>query len=752
MPQRKRLRAQRARPKARDRRAPAAPPVAAAAPLDAKILAALGRRRRHGVSLRELPRAARLTPQETEVLQEHLAALVHSGAVAQRQRGRQFVLGSVLGLVSGRLQVHRDGYAFLTPDSPQAEDYYVPRSGVRPAMHGDRVRASAPSSKWGRPSARVVEVLERAHARLVGTYHRDRHGGTLAPHDEHITYAVHVPPGRAAGAREGDVVVGRITAYPSAAGDLEVDVTAVLGPATDPRVETEAVIQRYDLPSSFPDDVLAEAAAISRDVPPYAVAGRLDLRHQEFVTIDGENARDFDDAVCIAARGDSFRLWVSIADVASYVAPGSALDREAFARGTSVYFPDRVIPMLPEALSNGICSLNPGVDRLTKTVIIDFDAHGRDTHSEFHNSVVRSTARLTYTDVKDVLVERAPDTTERLGRVGEMLAVMERLAAQLRKRRHARGSIDFDLPEAEVVLDITGHPEAIVRAERHIGHQIIEEFMLAANEAVARHLMRHKAPLLHRVHEPPDADHVTELTRFLATFGVRLASNPEAPAPRDFQQALATVVGRPEERLINTVLLRAMKQARYAADPLAHFGLATATYTHFTSPIRRYPDLIVHRILGELLGAGHLSPDARARWTTSLPGIADATSRRERVAMDAERAVVALKKVQFMLDKIGQEFPGFISGVQPFGFFVELSAYFVEGLVHVATLEDDTYEFVPRAHLLRGHRHAKIFRIGDPVTVRVSAADPARQRIEFQLITADHSGEIRGTARRRRRT
>jgi ribonuclease R len=716
-----------------DRRGAAATP--STHPLDEKILAVLRQRGKHGVSLRELPRAARLTPQETEALPERLEQLVHTGAVAQRQRGRQFVLGSMLGLVTGRLQAHPDGYAFLTPDSATEDDYYVPHSGVYPAMHGDRVVASVRHSKWGKREARVVDVVERAHERLVGTYHRGRHGGVLEPQENRITYGVRIAPGRAAGAQDGDVVVGRIIRYPSPAGDIETEVIAVLGPATDPRVETEAVIYRYDLPVVFPDDVLAEAATIPRHVPQHAIADRLDLRQRLIVTIDGENARDFDDAVGIESRENGFCLWVSIADVAHYVTAGSALDQEAFARGTSVYFPDRVIPMLPETLSNGICSLNPGVDRLTKTVLMDFDAHGQTTHTEFHNSVIRSAARLTYTDVKRVLVERDALTRERLGDIVPMLEVMERLCGHLRERRRARGSIDFDLPEAEVVLDLTGRPEAIARAERHIGHQLIEEFMLAANEAVARHLMRHKVPLLHRVHEPPDADHVSELSRFLATFGVHIATDPSAPSPRDFQRALEAVAGRPEERLINTVLLRAMKQARYAAEPLGHFGLATAVYTHFTSPIRRYPDLVIHRLLTDLLRAHRLGPEEREAWAARLPAIAMATSRRERVAMDAERTVVALKKVQFMQDKLGEEFAAFISGVQAFGFFVELQDYFVEGLVHIATLADDHYELLPRAHSLRGKRSGRTFRIGDAVTVRVVAADPQRQRIDFQLVS-----------------
>jgi ribonuclease R len=332
------------------------------------------------------------------------------------------------------------------------------------------------------------------------------------------------------------------------------------------------------------------------------------------------------------------------------------------------------------------------------------------------------------------LLENDADTRARYATLVPMLETMERLCRVLMERRHARGSIDFDLPEAEVVLDLTGRAEAIVRAERHIGHQIIEEFMLAANEAVARHLMRHDVPLLHRVHEPPDEDAVTELSRFLVTFGLHLTTTHGKAAPSDYQRVLAAVAGKPEERLVSTVLLRSMKQARYAAEPLAHFGLATDAYTHFTSPIRRYPDLIVHRILAELLHGGRMRTERIADWTARLPGIADSSSRAERVAMDAERDVIALKKVQFMADKIGDELDGFVSGVQPFGCFVELSDYFVEGLVHISTLEDDYYEYVERAHLLRGRRSNRIFRLGDAVRVRVVAADAERRRIDFQPV------------------
>ena len=702
-----------------------------------RVLAVLRKRHGHGVDVAALPRAARLTPQEVAGLSDVLAALLRRGAVVERRGGRHLVLGAAVGLISGRLHAHPDGYAFVVTDDPNEEDCYVPRGRVQPAMHGDRVLARLERTRHHKREATIIEVLERGAEQLVGTYQARRQGGgTLRVHEDRITYPVEIPPARTGDAHDGDLVVARITRYPTLHRNIEAEVAAVLGPASDPRVETEAVIYRYGLPLTFPEPVAAAAAAMPRSVPAEALAGRLDLREQLIVTIDGENARDFDDAVGITRRAGGFRLWVSIADVAHYVAEGSALDQEALARGTSVYFPDRVIPMLPEALSNGICSLNPHVDRLTKTVRLDFDGDGRVEHTEFHNSVIRSAARLTYTDVKRILVDGAPEVRSRHTALTGMLEELERLCRLLMRRRHARGSIDFDLPEAEVILDLTGRPEAIIRAERHIGHQIIEECMLAANEAVAHHLIRHKVPLLHRVHEAPAPDAVTELARFVAGFGLHVTAAPDAVAPRDFQRLLAAVAGRPEERLINTVLLRSMKQARYAAEPLGHFGLAATAYTHFTSPIRRYPDLVVHRLLGESL-QGRMSAERTNAWATRLSAIAEATSRRERVAMDAEREVIELKKIQFMQDKIGLELPGYISGVQPFGCFVELSDYFVEGLIHVRTLEDDYYEYIERAHLLRGRRSGRVLRLGDAVRVRVVAADPERRRIDFQLVEAD---------------
>jgi ribonuclease R len=434
------------------------------------------------------------------------------------------------------------------------------------------------------------------------------------------------------------------------------------------------------------------------------------------------------------------RLLVAIADVSAYVPRGSALDREARARGTSVYFPDRVLPMLPEALSNGICSLNPGVDRLVQAVLIDCDRHGEVLGATFFPGVMRSRARLTYTAVRQIVVDG--DLTVRREHA-DLVGDLERMAVlgdQMAAIRRRRGSIDLDLPEAEIVVDLQGRPEDILKAERNAAHRLIESFMLAANESVAQYLTARRLPVPYRIHEPPAADAIRDLARFLEGFGLRLAVSEGGVQPAAFQRVLERVAGRPEERLVNTLLLRAMTQARYAPENAGHFGLAAPCYTHFTSPIRRYPDLVLHRIL-----AAHLRGDARAVAATAddLAAICEESSMRERLAMDAEREVVQLKKVQFMQDKVGDTFDGFVSGVVPFGFFVELEAYFVDGLVHVATLTDDHYELVEHQHRLVGRRRGRVFRVGDQVRVRVASVSIERKQIDLVLAEEPHPSKRR---------
>ncbi len=733
-----------------------APRDATEASLAERIVGALAAGGRDLLDADTIVARAHLARGERRAVAAALAGLVAEGTVVEPRAGR-FTLAARGHLRAGELQVHRDGYAFLISAPPAAgtppePDLYVPGAALRPAMHGDKVLASVERRRRGRlerASGRIVQVLERRTTRLLGVVRHGRTGAYLIPQEPRVLYRVRLV--EAGSARDGDMVIAAITRYPGAYEDIEARVDSVLGPADDPRVETDAIIHAHDLPLTFPEPVLREAERLPRTVECPALEAtlpeparaprpwhasvvqreRIDLREIPLVTIDGENARDFDDAVAILdGPSGGTRLLVAIADVAAYVPRGGALDAEARARGTSVYFPDRVIPMLPEALSNGLCSLNPDVDRLVQAVLLDCDAQGKVRGAAFFPGVMRSRARLTYTEVRQIVADGDLPTRRRHAALVDDLERMAALADAMAARRRARGSIDFDLPEAEIILDLRGRPENIVKAERNVAHRLIESFMLAANEAVASYLTAARVPLPYRIHEPPDDDALEELGRFLEGFGVRLERQRGTVRPQTFQHALARVAGRPEERLINTVLLRSMKQARYAPLNVGHFGLAADCYTHFTSPIRRYPDLALHRIL-----AAHLAGDRKtiAAIAGELPDICNASSQRERVAMEAEREVVQLKKVQFMQDKIGETYDGFVSGVVPFGLFVELESWFVDGLVHVATLTDDRYELVEEQHLLRGRRRGRIFRVGDPVRVRVATVSIERKQIDFVL-------------------
>lgn len=646
---------------------------------------------------------------------------------------RRYSLPSRSQVVVGRLQAHRDGYGFLIPEDSSLPDIFLGKKEVRELMHRDRLALHLGKQERRRGSApRVIEVLERAHRRIVGRYEVGPKDDRVVPDEPRLTREIRIPKRAGGGAREGQIVLAEITRYPTRQEGPEGKVRKVLGDADDPRLDGEIVIHKYDLPDAFPPAVLKQAAAIPDRVSPDLSSCR-DLRHLNFFTIDGETARDFDDAVSLSREGRGRRkLWVSIADVSHYVKEGSALDKEALRRGTSVYFPDRALPMLPPELSTGICSLNPEEDRVAMTVVMEFDARGRPVDTEFFPSLIRSQARLTYTAVRDMLVRGDQALIDRYPSAYGELQEMADLARQLREQRRQRGAIDFDLPEPEILLDIQGQIEEIVRAERHIGHQIIEEFMIAANEAVARFLSEQGIPYLHRVHERPDEAKLENFKEFVVHLGYRFSPGKDLQ-PKTFQHLLERARGKPEEKSINYLLLRSLKQARYSEKELGHFALASRQYLHFTSPIRRYPDLVVHRLLQETLRSG-MREKRREQWLKKLPAIAEHCSQRERVAMEAEREIVERKKVQFMRDKVGLEFNGYISGVLPFGIFVELENFFIEGLVHLTRLPEDRYQFLELRHMLVGERGGRTFRLGDRVRVRVEAADPVRRQIDFGLV------------------
>ncbi|HJV65976.1 MAG TPA: ribonuclease R [Geomonas sp.] len=686
------------------------------------------------VHFRQMLKAFGVTRFERPRFEDHLDRLVDSGQIV-RLPGRIYALpGGAGGAgIRGRLSIHPDGYGFLAPEEG-GEDLFIPRRYLQEYMNGDVVEAQVVSSRRdGKREGRVTALIQRGITSVIGRFEAVGKGGRVVPDDPRVQRDLFVAPGDTGGARDGQVVQAVITAYPGEARSLEGRISEVLGNPNDPEVEVLTVIKKYDLPHVFSKEVMDEAAREPQKVEEEALAGREDLRGRVTVTIDGETARDFDDAVSVAAEGDSIRLWVSIADVSHYVKEGSALDTEAYQRGTSVYFPDRCIPMLPEELSNGICSLNPAVERLTMTTEMLFDQAGEMTQARFYPSVIRSAARLTYTIVKKIVVDGDREAMDAYPALVPHLKLMEELALRLNGKRAKRGSIDLDLPEPQIILDLQGETTAIVRSERNLAHRIIEEFMLAANEAVASFLEETPVPSLYRVHENPDPLKLKDLAEFVFSFGYELKMQEDKVSPLALQKLLAEVEGKPEERLINEVLLRCMKQARYSAENLGHFGLAAASYTHFTSPIRRYPDLVVHRILRRVL-AGQMKGSDKTRLEARLPEVALHTSRRERVAMEAEREMVDLKKMQFMRDKIGEEYDGFITGVASFGIFVELVDLFVEGMVPVATLPVDYWVHNEKGHALIGQHSRTMYRMADKVRVTVAGINEARKQVEFAMV------------------
>jgi ribonuclease R len=705
-----------------------APPATTAT----KILALFTKNPRSRLTPAEIHRRAGFAGDELQAVIDGLRALCRDGRL-MRLKKNHYALPDRQNLVSGRVHAHPDGYGFLIPEERDNEDLYLNRREMRQVMHGDKVMVRIDRKARGGSETHIVQVLERGQKRLLGTYQVIDRQGYLIPMDARVG-TIRVNPAATTPA-EGKVIAAEITRVGTATTPPQAEIVKVMGDPDDPEVQAQSIIFRYGLSTSFPAEVHRAANEITYAIAPAEIATRTDLREMPIVTIDGENARDFDDAVYVRRLNRGYELLVSIADVAAYVTPGSAIDQEAYARGTSVYFPDRTIPMLPEALSNGICSLNPHEDRLTKTAAIEFSTKGDVIRSRFFNSVIRSHARMTYTDVRRILVDRDRETLARYEKLVEQFELMNELALLIYGQRKARGNLDFDLPEAEIILDLQGMPENIVRAERNIAHRIIEEFMIAANEAVARHLKEHNIPLLYRVHEGPDRDALEAIAPFLLSLGYRLALKKEKVAPLEIQSLLEAARGKPEERVLNRVLLRSMKQAIYQPENIGHFGLASTCYTHFTSPIRRYPDLIVHRMLDKLIGGEKLPANEREDLNTYLVEAGKRTSERERTAMDAEREMISLKKAQFMMNKIGDLFTGFINSLANFGFFVELDDYFVEGLVKLSLLTDDDYDYYEKEYVIKGRRSGRKFRLGDNVRVKVLRINAFRSEIDFELMT-----------------
>jgi ribonuclease R len=704
----------------------------------------------HPATPRELQKLLKIPREERATFKRRLKQLVEAGDLVQ-VRGERYGVPDRMNLVVGRVSTNPRGFAFVVPDRPVeglSGDIFIAGANLNQAMHGDRVVARIERFKDGdRAEGRIIRIVERGSDTLVGRYDVDESGlGFVVPFDRRVMADIFIPSDERRGAKPGEMVTAEITRWPTPARGAVGRVTSVLGDIDAPGVDTEIIIRKHGIPDEHSEEAIAEATRLGTSVKPNDIRTRTDFRGWQTVTIDGEHARDFDDAITISRLANgNFWLGVHIADVSYYVPDGTALDEEAYERGTSVYFPERAVHMFPSELATGLCSLNPHVDRLVQSCLMEVDRRGNVVRYELQDGVINSNERMTYTDVNAILTDRNEDTIARYRDLVPMFEAMRELFEILNARRHRRGSIDFDLKEPEIVLDDQGLVEDIIALERNVAHRIIEEFMLLANETVAQHLEDNHVPTLYRVHEEPDPVKVAEFEEFISTLGYSLAAPQNALRPKHFQRLVEKIQGTPEEKPIAFLMLRTMQKARYDAANLGHFGLAAESYTHFTSPIRRYPDLVVHRTLREARVG--MSEERKEELTEELPEVARHTSERERRADEAERELVQWKKVRFMADKVGDEFEGYITGVSAFGLFIELIEHFVEGLVHISTMADDYYRFVEKAHILRGENTGKVYRLGDKVTVQVVKVDMERRQIDLGLV--DILESVRRTERNR---
>jgi len=701
------------------------------------VLALMRERVHHPAAIRELLQVLKIPREERATFRRHIKSLVGSGDLIQI-RGHRFGLPEKMDLYVGRLQTHSAGYGFVAPERPleSGGDIYISGPLMNEAMHGDRVVVRVERIKeGGRAEGRIIRILERANQWIVGRYDRDENGmGYVVPFDRRVLMDIFIPPGQEGGADPGLMVSVELTRWPTSTRGAIGRVAEVLGHIDAPGVDTEIIIRKWGIPDAHSDESVAEAIRLGTTVADRDIRSRTDFRDAPTVTIDGEHARDFDDAITIdKLPSGNFWLGVHIADVSHYVQEGSALDREAYDRGTSVYFPERAVHMFPSELATGLCSLNPHVDRLVQSCLMEVDRRGQVVRYEFHDGVISSDERMTYTAVNGILTDGDPQLMKQYARLVPMFEMMRELFQILHDARRRRGSIDFDLNEAEVVIDEGGVIEAIIALERNVAHRLIEEFMLLANETVASYLESQEAPSLYRVHEEPDILKVEKFEEFVSGFGLSLAAPMNALRPRHFQKLLERIHGKPEEKPIAFLMLRTMQKARYAPENLGHFGLAAPSYTHFTSPIRRYPDLVVHRAL-RAVRHGLLTDEVKDEWTEELPEVARHTSEMERRADDAERELLQWKKVKFMADKVGDEFEGYVTGVAAFGLFIELIEHFVEGLVHVSTMADDYYRFIESAHMLAGENTRKVYRLGDKVKVQVIRVNMEQRQVDLGLV------------------
>tara|TARA_B100001123_G_scaffold451180_1_gene628112 strand:+ start:1268 stop:3574 length:2307 start_codon:yes stop_codon:yes gene_type:complete len=692
----------------------------------------------------EIFQLLRISNKQRSDFTRQFKVLISKGKLVQG-RGDRFSLPEMKNFTVGRLVTNPAGFGFVIPDDihnstktqkrSRDQDIHISSGNLMNAMHGDRVVVRIKRRTKAGVDGQIVQILERGNPRVVGSFQRTDLGvAYVVPFDRRLLMNIKLVVKSKFDVKPGHIVVIEITRWPSEAHQPVGRIIKVLGSLDEPGVDTSVVIHMCGIPETHSQDALNEGRRLGATVKKSDLEGRTDFRSLVTVTIDGEDARDFDDAITIEKLKDGhYRLGVHIADVAHYVKEGGALDIDAYQRGTSVYFSERAVHMFPSELSTELCSLKPNVNRLVQSCFMDLNSSGQVVRYELHDSVIRSNARMTYSEVKEILVDRNDVLRSKYKSLVPKFELMQELFELLHKKRKLRGTIDFDLPEAKVVMTQKGEVKEVVAVERNVAHRIIEEFMLLANETVAEHLDRNSIPALYRIHESPDANKVEDFKYFIKTLGHGLGVGRTLVKPKHFQQLIDRVRGTSEERPISSLMLRTMQRARYDALSLGHFGLGTKYYTHFTSPIRRYPDLVVHRMLRESR-QGKLLRKRRENLTQTLPKIAQQMSEMERRATEAERQLLQWRKVRFMLDKVGDEFESYVTGVSSAGVFVELIEHYVEGLVPISSMADDYYRLIEGDQKLRGENTKKEYRLGDKVLVQVVQVNLEKKQIDFGII------------------
>ena len=709
--------------------------------IDENVISFMKERAYKPMKLTELAKVFAIEKGELSHFQNVLDGMEKQGLIV-KNRTEHYGIPERMGLVVGKLQGHQKGYGFVIPFEERS-DVFIPSGSMNGAMHGDKVisKIIKEGADGRKCEGEIIRILERGNKTIIGVFEDSKNFGFVVPEDKRIYQDIFIPKDEKMGALTGQIVMAEVTEWPEKRRNPEGRIIQILGSKGDKGLDILTIMKKYDLPEEFSEKIENYADSISEEIPPEEYKRRRDLRDLRIVTIDGEDAKDLDDAVSIEKLSNgNYYLGVHIADVSNYVKERNPLDKEALKRGTSVYLLDRVIPMLPKKLSNGICSLNPKIDRLTLSCFMEIDKTGKVVDHDITESIIRTSERMTYTDVTKILRDKDEDLMKRYDYLVDDFKLMEELCEILHKKRIARGAIDFDFEECYIVLDELGKPIEIKPYERAIANRIIEEFMLVCNETIAEHMYWANTPFVYRVHEEPDPEKLMLFNEFVHNLGYVIRWSKEVH-PKALQDVIEKVKGKKEETVVSTLLLRSMMQARYSPECIGHFGLASRYYCHFTSPIRRYPDLIVHRIIKEYIN-GSLNEKRTEKLVTEVEYASKQSSDMERVAQDAEREVDDLKKAEYMSYRIGETFSGIISSVTNFGMFVELPNT-IEGLVHISTLDDDYYEYDEKHLILIGERTKKVYRLGDEVEVKVTKVDVDAHEIYFELIENEkNNGDV----------